>query len=229
MLGAVLPGDTIEAIDQQTDGNPLFVIEVLKVLIEEAADRPGDQIALRIPDGVRETLGRRLSRLSEPCNHLLGVASVLGRTFTCHEVAAAACIDLEAVLIELESAVRADIVEECVDEAGGYQFTHALIRETLYEEIPHLDRLKLHGRAADALVALHGSDSTAALNRIAHHYYESAPLGNAEKAAELALQAAESAYHMYAYEEVAGHCDRVAGALTIAGLEHDSRLAKAYR
>lgn len=228
MLGAALSCDAVDAIDAQTDGNPLFVVELLKALMEEAADSNGEPIAVRIPDGVRETLGRRLSRLTERCNALLAVASVLGRRFTARELASAAHEALEIVLEELDAADRAGIVDACADEHSSYQFAHALIRETLYEEIPHLDRLKLHGRVADALAALYGTESAAALSRLAHHYYESAPLGNAEKAADLALQAAENAARIYAYEETVAHCDRVAGALALANLENEPRVAKAY-
>ena len=128
MLGAPLPRSAVEAINHQTDGNPLFVIELVKVLIEESADVGVAPIAVRIPDGVRETVGRRLSRLPERCNELLAAASVLGRNFTAKELAAAADESLDLVLANLDTAARAGIVECHGDEPGSHRFTHALIR-----------------------------------------------------------------------------------------------------
>jgi tetratricopeptide (TPR) repeat protein len=183
---------------------------------------------VRIPDGVRETIGRRLSRLSDRCNELLTIASVLGRNFSAQELAAAADCDLDGVLMSIDAAVRSGIVEACDEPAGGYRFAHALIRETLYDEIPALDRLRLHGRAGDTLASVHSARLDSVLTRIAHHYYEAAPLGNALRAADFAMRAGENAARMYAYEEALVYCDRAIDALALNPLEDDSRLARAY-
>jgi DNA-binding CsgD family transcriptional regulator len=226
-LGRPLRHAEIEAINHQTDGNPLFVIELLKVLIEESADAGSEPIAVRIPDGVREAIGRRLSRLSEQCNELLSIASVLGRKFTANELAGAAEAKLADVLVGLEAAVRAGIVEAFGDVPGGYRFTHALIRETLYEELSSLDQLRWHGRVGDALVAIHGSRLDAVLTRVAHHYFRGAPYGNAHKAARYSAMAAEKAVRIYAYEEALAYCDQVMGALELAHDCDDELLARA--
>ena len=128
----------------------------------------------RIPAGVRETIGRRLMRLSARCNDLLGVAAVYGRQFTAREIAAAANEDVQVVLTGLEPALQAGIVQCNAEVAGSYQFTHALIRETIYEELPTSDRLRMHGRAGDALVSVHSAHLEPALTRIAHHYHAAA-------------------------------------------------------
>jgi len=227
-LGTALPLAAIHAINQQTDGNPLFVIELLRVLMEESADAGVAPIAVRIPDGVREAIGRRLSRLSERCNDLLIVASVLGRNFSAAEVASAAESELETVLDNLQIAARAGIVEPFGDTPAGYRFTHTLIRETLYDEIPGLDRLRWHSRAADALVEIHGAALDSVLTRVAHHYYQSAPLGNADKAADFGSRAASIALRAHAYEQAIVHCDQVIGALEQACKHNDERSAKAW-
>jgi predicted ATPase len=79
---------TLKMIYQRTDGNPLFAIELIKVLIDESADAGIGDTPLRIPAGVHETIGRRLIRLSDVCNELLCVAAVRGRQFTAREIAA---------------------------------------------------------------------------------------------------------------------------------------------
>ena len=165
-------------IYQQTDGNPLFAIELIKVLMEESAGAEIAAMPARIPAGVHETIGRRLIRLSDRCNELLCIAAVYGRQFTAREIAAATDEDVQCVLTDLEPAMQAGIVQSDRDAPGGYQFTHALIRETIYEDLPTVDRLRLHGRAGDALVSVHSAHLEPALTRIANHYHQAAALGD---------------------------------------------------
>jgi DNA-binding CsgD family transcriptional regulator/tetratricopeptide (TPR) repeat protein len=222
-----LSESAIKMIYRQTDGNPLFAIELIKVLIDEGAGPAIASMPARIPVGVRETIGRRLTRLSERCNELLCAAAVYGRQFTARELAAAAAEDVQRVLTDLEPAIQAGIVQPYTDP-GSYQFTHAVIRETIYEELSAVDRLRLHGRAGDALVGVYSAHLERALTRIAHHYYESAALDNADKAVVFALRAAESAVLIYAYEDALLHYDRTIETLESSGLMHDERLARAY-
>jgi DNA-binding CsgD family transcriptional regulator/tetratricopeptide (TPR) repeat protein len=228
LCDARLSEPAIKMIYQRTDGNPLFAIELIKVLMDEGAGAAIAAMPAKIPAGVRETIGRRLLRLSDRCNELLGVAAVHGRQFTARELAGAVDEDVQRVLSGLEPAVQAGIVQSNLDTSGSYQFTHALIRETIYEELPPVDRLRMHGRAGDTLVALHGAHPESALTRIAHHYHKAAALGNTEQAVVYALRAAESAVRMYAYEEALVHYDHVIETLQGGGLTHDERLVRAY-
>ena len=70
----------LSAVHQRTEGNPLFVGEIARMLIREGA---GERLALPagIPEGIRDAIGRRLNRLSESCNQVLTIASVIGREF----------------------------------------------------------------------------------------------------------------------------------------------------
>ena len=227
LIGSQLPSAAIAAIHNQTDGNPLFVIELLKVLIDESRDAGVEPIAVRIPDGVREAIGRRLDRLSGRGSDVLVTASVIGRVFSAAEVSAALHDDLIRVLENLEAATQTGIIERCGDATGEYRFTHALIRETLYDEIPRLDRMRLHGRVADALVVVRAGNVEPVLSRIAHHYHEAAMLGHVEQAAEYAARAAEHASRMQAYEEALTQYDRVIDVLTLSGQHTDERVARA--
>jgi DNA-binding CsgD family transcriptional regulator/tetratricopeptide (TPR) repeat protein len=228
MCGIALSESVIGTICQQTDGNPLFAIELIKVLIDESAGAGIAAVPTKIPAGVRETIGRRLIRLSARCNELLGIAAVYGRQFTAREIAAAADEDVQEVLTGLEPAIHAGIVQSNAEVAGSYQFTHALIREAIYEELPTFDRLRMHGRAGDALVSVHSAQLERALTRIAHHYHAAAALGNPDKAVVFALRAADSAVRMYAYEDALLHYDRAIEILKSGGLMDDERLARVY-
>ncbi len=227
LVGPDLPSAAIAALHHQTDGNPLFAIELLKVLIDESRDTGVEPIAVRIPDGVREAIGRRLNRLSERGNEVLLTASVIGRVFGAAEVSAALGDDFAKVLEHLEAATQTGIIERCTDGQGEYRFTHALIRETLYDEIPRLDRLRLHGRVADALVAVRAGNVEPVLSQNAHHYHEAAMLGYVDEAAEYAARAAEHASRMQAYEEALTHYDRLIDVLTLSGQHSDERVARA--
>ncbi|MCI0824856.1 MAG: protein kinase, partial [Chloroflexi bacterium] len=85
--GNSAPRGLTEAVHTQTEGNPLFVTEVVRLLVQEGElgaekVRETDSWTIRIPQGVREVIGRRLNRLSQRCNEALTVASIVGREFT---------------------------------------------------------------------------------------------------------------------------------------------------
>ena len=124
----------------QTEGNPLFVTEVVRLLAQEG-DLGAEQVwetdswALRIPEGVREVIGRRLNRLSQRRNEALTVASIVGREFTLDQLKPIVEDVPEDRLFEvLEEALDARVIEELAQSVGRYQFTHALIQETLAQE-----------------------------------------------------------------------------------------------
>src|SRR5581483_3406914 len=105
---------------------------------------------------------------------------------------------------------------------------HALIRDTIYGDLPTHDRLRMHWRAGDALVKVYAADPESALTRIAYHYYKGSALADPDKAVVFALRAANSAVRVYAYEDALLHYDRAIQTLEIAGLVHDERLARTY-
>jgi len=227
-LGISLAQRAVQAIYQLTDGNPLFVVELLKVLQQENAGTSSDLITVRIPDTVRETIGRRLSHLSDPCNRLLAIASVSGRYFTATEIAKVAEQELRAVLASLDAAAKVALIESSGVEADGYRFTHALIREVLYDELPSLERLRLHGRVADVLVQMRGTNPTPVLSSIAHHYSEAVPLGYREQAITFEFRAAAHATHRCAYEDAVAHYERAIAALLFDARGDDERIVTAY-
>jgi len=228
LCGLSLREPVLKTVYEQTDGNPLFAVELIKVLVEESG--AGDITALpaTIPAGVNEAISRRLVRFPDECNELLRVAAVYGRQFTAREIAAAADSDTHSVLAGLDPAIQAGIVQTITAVSGSYQFTHAMIRETIYQAFTALDRLRLHARVGDTLVSIHSAHLDAALTRIAHHYYQAAALGITDKAVDFASRAAESAVRMGAYEDALVHYDHVIETLERDDLRHDQRLARAY-
>ena len=109
------------AVHAETEGNPLFVGEIVRLLTEERRleAEPGTP-PLVIPQSVREVIGRRLRNLSDECRHLLTLASVLGREFDLDALARVSRLDLEAVLRLLDEGIDARVVTEIPDAVGRH-------------------------------------------------------------------------------------------------------------
>ncbi|MCH8162397.1 MAG: protein kinase, partial [Chloroflexi bacterium] len=180
------------ALYQETEGNPFFIREVVTHLIEEGkivyedghwTSHVSTVEELGIPEGVREVVGKRLSRVSEACNRMMTLASTMTGGFTWEELKAIADVD-ETELVELvEEALAAQLIQERKGgQAGTYDFTHALIRQTLYGELSTPRRVMLHRQIGNALEAFYGAGVEAHLSELAHHFYQAAPGGDVDKA-----------------------------------------------
>ena len=179
--GAEAHDSLVQAVYTQTEGNPLFVTEVVRLLVQEGEvgarhDEPlrqSDSWTVRIPEGVREVIGRRLNRLSQRCNDALTIASVLGREFELAQIRPLIEDMTDDRLLEvLEEALGARIIEEMPRTVGRYQFTHALTQETLAAELSTTRRVRLHARIAGALEELYGENAEAHAAELAHHFAE---------------------------------------------------------
>jgi DNA-binding SARP family transcriptional activator len=203
---AVPPADLVAAIHAETEGNPLFVGEVVRLLAAETslADVDAGALwALGIPQGVREVIGRRLGRLSDECTRLLTLASLLGREFGLGALERLSELPPEAVLGVLDEAMAERVLASVPGPRGRLRFAHALIRETLYDGLTTPRRVQLHRRAGEALEALYGEDSEPHLAELAHHFFEAAPGGDVDKALAYAQRAGDRALGLLAYEEAA--------------------------
>jgi len=207
-------------VHEETEGNPFFVGQVLRHLVETGAvvEVDGQWVRARgaagsgIPEGIREVIGRRLAMLSNEANHLLAAASVLGREFVVDVVREATDADVESVLDAMEEAEAAHVIEPVPGAPKSRTFVHALFRSTLYEEIPTTRRLRLHRRVAQALEA-RGPGEALPLNELARHYCEAAALGEASNAVRYSTAAAEQAREGLAYEEAATLYERALAVL----------------
>jgi class 3 adenylate cyclase len=207
------PEAFVRLLHAETEGNPFFVDEVLRHLVESGALRRDEGrwtsdrslAELGIPEGIREVVGRRLSRLSEGANEALHVAAVVGREFDAATVAAAQGAPLDPVLDALDEACRARIAAEVKGEPGRFAFTHALIRQTLYQEIGTTRRVRLHWRVAEALEARLAGRVEEHLPVLAHHAAEGVLAGDPLRAARWSIQAGLRASRLLAHEDAMTH------------------------
>lgn len=191
------------ALATVTGGNPFFLIEALRH-VEESGGRWDPST---LPQGVREAVSRRLSRLTAETNKALAAAAVVGSRFALTLVERVVGEDL---VDAFDEAGKAGIV---IEEPGGrYRFNHALVRQSLLAELPSVRRMRLHQRIAGTLEAEPGDDDEL-VAELAYHYFECAWAGNAAKAVEYCRRAADQAMSRVAYEGAADLYDRALHAL----------------
>jgi DNA-binding SARP family transcriptional activator len=194
------PTDDLAAeIHTETQGNPLFAKEIGRLLAAEGVTAGG---RLPIPRGVLEALGRRLQRQSEECREVLTLASVVGREFDTGVLELTSGVGEEALFEALDEAADAGLVGEAPDGAGRLRFSHILVRDALYQDLPAPRRSRLHLAIGDALEELYADNPEPHVAELARHYGASGPAA-AEKATAYAQRAGDRAAAQYGYEEAA--------------------------
>ena len=225
----VASSELAAVLHDQTEGHPLFLTELARDLLQSggetrpapagAGSRPAPR---RVPKGVRGAIGQRLNQLSPPCLALLQQAAVIGRVFA-FDLLCRLSVEGEAnekagerpderpaakvaddALAWLHEARIASLIDEAA-EPGSWQFAHALVRDTLYDELPAAQRAALHQRIVRALEAMHPDGLTPWLSALAHHSHAAGGLGQAGQAIGYATQAAERATATQAHEEAVRH------------------------
>lgn len=221
--GATLAPALVDAIHAQTEGNPLFVGEMTRLLAQEDSAASTGYV-LRIPEGIKEVIGRRLNRLSTNANKVLTAAAVVGRAFEFRLlIALADDVDEDICSAAIDEALQARLVE-ALREPGHYHFAHALFRETLYDEIPIPRRSRLHLKLAHAIEMIHGDDLEPHLPALAYHHWAALPGGDAALAVDYAQRAARRADRQLAHEESARYCQMALQAMDAgSGLSRDTR------
>ena len=210
------------ALHRETDGNPFFIEEVLRHLIEVGAVTPTDwgRLAsfteLGIPDGVREAIEQRLAIMSEDARRLVLTAAAIGRSCSTDVVESVAGLHGEPLLDALEEATKRRILQEEPGAPGRYAFAHALLRETLYASLSAPRRAALHRRIGAVLEERQAGDAEPPLGELAYHFVAAAEPGTAAKAIEYSARAARRALAALAYEEAASHFARALGALELS-------------
>ncbi|NUR95138.1 MAG: AAA family ATPase [Kribbellaceae bacterium] len=181
-----------EALHARTDGNPFFLVELLR-------DGSGD-----VPAAVTDIVARRLARLPSATAELLRTAAVVGREFDLAVLAAATGRDEDELLDDLDPALAARVIADG-DRVERFRFAHALVRDVAYAGLPAARRARRHAAIAQVL-----EDLGAVPSEPARHWLAAGP-AHAARAWRAAAAAAEHAIRLYAYDE--------ASALLAAALE----------
>jgi DNA-binding SARP family transcriptional activator/tetratricopeptide (TPR) repeat protein len=190
--------ELVVTIHEETEGNPLFVGEIVRLLAAEGGLDAREAPRLAIPQSVRDVIARRLRHLSENCNQVLVLASVLGREFGLVTLARLGRVPEVELLDTLDEAMAARVVSDVPGSPGHLRFAHVLIRDTLYEGLTTVRRVRLHRLVVEALEALYGEEPGPHLAELAHHAIAG---GDFEKGLRYARRAGDRALTLLAYEE----------------------------
>src|SRR4030095_16202591 len=146
-----------------------------------------------------------LDQLSERCNKVLTIASLIGRELSLDALEPLCEVSGDQVLELLDEATAARVITEVPQIVERYHFVHALIRETLYDEISTARRVRFHRRIGEVLEKIYANSIDSHLTELAHHFFQAAPSGDSSKAIDYSIRAAQRANSQLAYEEAAIH------------------------
>jgi len=202
LAGSVSPPAAV-AIHTETSGNPFFIGEVVRQVEEEgfdlASEAPTPEL-WGISPTIRQTVSRRLARLSSNANRVLNVAAAFAGPFAFEVLPAATELDEETLLDCLDELLAAGMIRP-TPGADAYEFSHALVRQTLYDELSPSRRARFHRRVAQALERVYAGREGEAAAELADQYDNSRSLPGAEHGLPFAILAADRAAVQYAHAE----------------------------
>ena len=198
IAGQKVPAPLSRLVVDATDGNPFFVTEIVRHLVETGAltnvqHMDSGLTSLGLPEGVKDVIGRRVARLSDAANRTLSLAAVVGREFDIAVLEALGDVPEERLLDAIDEAVHAQLIVEAVEKIGHFSFVHALIRETVYGELSIARRVRLHRRVGETLERLTGHAPNPPLADLAYHFVQAASVGVVDKAVTYAVRAGDRA------------------------------------
>jgi tetratricopeptide (TPR) repeat protein len=193
--------ELVAAIQEETEGNPLFVGEIVRLLATEGnLENTAARSRLTIPQSVRDVIARRLRHLSGECNRVLVLACVLGREFSLAALARLGGVSENELLDTLDEAMIAGVVSDLPGAPGRLRFAHVLIRDTLYEELTAARRVRLHRLTVEALEDLYGDEPG---SHLAELVQQSVAGNDFERGLRYTRRAGDRALGLLAYEEAA--------------------------
>ena len=215
--------ELVQFVHARTEGNPFFIEEVLKALVEQGAlQRDAGRWAwvpageIDVPRSVRSLVGQRVGRLKPRAQELLRIASVLGQEFALDALQRIADQPETDLLDDLDAAFRARlIVAPRVRTLESYAFAHALIQHSLYAELPPHRVRRLHQRVGEALEMLRAAAPEASAE-LAYHFVKA---GDAERALKYSVDAGDRAASKFAHVEAVQHYTTAVQLATDAGRE----------
>jgi DNA-binding winged helix-turn-helix (wHTH) protein len=228
LLGRPAPSDLISELFARTEGVPLFLREAIRLLAERGVLEQPEKIpraGVTLPGRALDLIRRALDSLTAPAASLVAAGAVLGREFTLAAAAEVADLARDAALDLVDEASRAGVLEASPDEAASWRFTHALFQEAAYTGLAAGERVRLHLRAAQRLEREHEGDAASVIAELAHHHHRALAVGDAGRALGFALQAAEQATQLGAWEQSAQHYEQAVAALAhVRPLQPERRL-----
>ncbi|MEA2221877.1 MAG: hypothetical protein QOH83_253, partial [Solirubrobacteraceae bacterium] len=205
----------VRGLREQTEGNPFFMEESLRALVEahvleSGAEAQADALAsIGVPESVADVILGRLSRVSDLARDTLTIGATIGREFDFDVVPALVDAPGDQVIEALEEAMASGLIGEVAESVDRFAFCHALARDAIYGRLSRTRRLRVHLRVATAL-----ETAGASAGELARHFFAAREIGAAARAVRYAVLAGEEAAESLAYEESVEHYRRALEAVT---------------
>ena len=223
--GIDVPQSAVNTLHERTGGNPLFVGEVVSSVSPEEIALNQDWVSA-IPEAVRDAILRRSSGLSDSCNQLLLTASVMGSEFELSSLQQQASeIDEVAFPESLNEPLASRIIGPLGPGSGRYQFSHALIQQAVYQEIPPIKKAQAHAAMAESLEHLHRDSLVQHAGELAYHFAGAQKVLGSDKLVYFPLIVGEQAIEAFSHEQAMVHFNNVLAAKE--GMAEDSVIAAA--
>ncbi len=207
----MFPKELVEFVHVETEGNPFFIEEMLRSLVEEDIVRYVENIdswvfdakisKSELPDTIKDVVNARIGRLPKNTRLVLEIASVLGNEFDYINLSAISKFDEEELVSIIDDLIHFKLINELPTEFGQpirYRFAHNKLCEVLYDELGQSHKRLLHSKAASAIEERHKNDLDNVIYELAQHCYHG---GDYLKGLDYQIKAGEKALMSYAPEK----------------------------
>ena len=228
-LGAGHPSEQLaRTIFEETEGNAFFVTELIThlnqehLLFDDAGSWlgfPGD-VHWDVPHSIRAVIQRRIASLTEGVRRILTLGAVIGRQFNYGVMDALEEVEAELLLEALDEGVRMGMIEQIERSAADFRFTHHLIQQTLYEDMPAMRRQRAHLRIGEAME----TTTLGEPEELAYHFMQARSMAPPDKGRRYLTVAGEKARTMAAWEVAADHFSQALSLLTESDPPERARL-----
>ena len=202
MWGQAVPDRWVTAIYKRAGGNPFYVKEVAKTLVDEGLVSFKDGgwhfakvVELKLPQKIRDVVLRRVNRVSPKAREVLRQAAVLGQQFSFDDLQAISAQPEEELLACLDEAMAHNLIRE-VDSTAGLCFSNVEIQQVIYEDLSKLRRSRLHRRVGRTLEQFYREHLSPVAGRLAYHFLQA---NDRQNAFVYSLKAGQHAQSLYAY------------------------------
>ncbi|UCE74368.1 MAG: tetratricopeptide repeat protein [Methanomassiliicoccales archaeon] len=202
-----LPDEFVKILYEESEGNPFFVEEVLRSLVNEGLidvdsykwTAKFDASQIRIPSTIRDVIARRIDTLDDGTRAILRCASVIGNSFTFELLRRISDVDEEVAIDAIDASIEANIIHEDISsKEERYKFDHALIREVIFSSMSKSRRRLMHKRIGYIIEELNKDRLDEVVYNLVHHFREGK---DAEKTLLYTIMAGDKATKAFAPEE----------------------------
>jgi len=205
-----VPREFRELVFEKTRGNPFFVEEVIRSLKEEEIIylegekwRIKEVSSIEFPKTVKNVIKKRISRLDDEPQHVMTMASFIGKDFTLETLRSVTDVEEDKLYEIMDKLIKTGLFkQEVIRGEDVCSFADIIVRDVVHEEVGHFKRKRLHGVVGRALEKLYAKDIDEHLGELALHFLES---GEKEKALNYFLRAGDKAANVYANDEAASY------------------------